>query len=92
MRSEASSRESGCINSITGFPISAAGLVAPAEAGGYESKVLDQIVINLAVPNNLSFTGPIYPRVLLTDTIEATTVGNTILLSKGRYCASSIFR
>jgi len=61
----------------------AAGLVAPAEAGGYESKVLDQIVINLAVPNNLSFTGPIYPRVLLTDTIEATTVGNTILLSKG---------
>ena len=61
----------------------AAGLVAPTEADGFESKVLDQIVINLAVPNNLAFTGPIHPRVLLTDTIEATTVGNSILLSRG---------
>jgi len=61
----------------------AAGLVAPEEAGGFENKVLDQIVINLAVPNNLAFTGQIHPRVLLTDTIEATTVGNTILMSRG---------
>jgi len=60
-----------------------AGLVAPLTPGGYENKVLDQIVINLVVPNNLAFTDQVHCRVLLTDTIEATTVGNTILLSKG---------
>jgi hypothetical protein len=60
-----------------------AGLVAPLDPGGYEQKILDQIVINLIVPNNLAFTDQIHCRVLLTDTIEATTVGNTILLSKG---------
>ncbi len=60
-----------------------AGLVAPLTQGGYEQKVLDQIVINLVVPNNLAFTDQIKCRVLLTDTVEATTVGNTILLSKG---------
>jgi len=60
-----------------------AGLVAPLDTGGYENKVLDQIVINLVVPNNLAFTDQIHTRVLLTDTVEATTVGNTILLSKG---------
>ena len=60
-----------------------AGLVAPLNQGGYENKVLDQIVINLVVPNNLAFTDQIHTRVLLTDTIEATTVGNTILVSKG---------
>jgi hypothetical protein len=60
-----------------------AGLVAPLNPGGYENKVLDQIVINLVVPNNLAFTDQIHTRILLTDTIEATTVGNTILISKG---------
>lgn len=60
-----------------------AGLVAPLTPGGYEQKVLDQIVINLVVPNNLAFTDQIHCRVLLTDTVEATTVGNTILVSKG---------
>lgn len=60
-----------------------AGLVAPLTPGGYETQVLDQIVINLAVPNNLAFSTPVHCRVLLTDTIEATTVGNTILISKG---------
>jgi hypothetical protein len=60
-----------------------AGLVAPLNPGGYENKVLDQIVINLVVPNNLAFTDQLHTRVLLTDTIEATTVGNTILISKG---------
>jgi hypothetical protein len=60
-----------------------AGLVAPLNPGGYENQVLDQIVINLAVPNNLSFTDPVHCRVLLTTTIEATTIGNTILISKG---------
>jgi hypothetical protein len=60
-----------------------AGLVAPLTPGGYESTVLDQIVINLAVPNNLAFTDPVHCRVLLSSTIETTTVGNTILISKG---------
>jgi len=60
-----------------------AGLVAPIDQGGYENKVLDQIVVNLIVPNNLAFTDQVHTRVLLTDTIEATTVGNTILLSRG---------
>jgi hypothetical protein len=60
-----------------------AGLVAPLTAGGYETTVLDQIVINLAVPNNLAFTDPVHCRILLSTTIESTTVGNTILISKG---------
>lgn len=62
-----------------------AGLVAPlnADPNGYEHKILDQIVINPQVPNNLAFTDQIHTRVLLTDTIETTTVGNTILISKG---------
>ncbi|HUX44266.1 MAG TPA: hypothetical protein VMV57_05910 [Terracidiphilus sp.] len=60
-----------------------AGLLAPLTPGGYEQKVLDQIVINLAVPNNLAFSSPVHCRVLLMNTIEATSVGNTILISKG---------
>ena len=60
-----------------------AGLVAPLTPGGYENTVLDQIVINLQVPNNLAFTEPVHTRILLTTTVEATTVGNTILISKG---------
>lgn len=60
-----------------------AGLVAPVTPGGYETQVLDQIVVNLAVPNNLEFSTPVHCRVMLTDTIETTTVGNTILISKG---------
>lgn len=59
------------------------GLVAPLTPNGYETQVLDQIVTNLSVPNNLAFSYPVHCRVLLTDTIEATTVGNTILISKG---------
>jgi hypothetical protein len=60
-----------------------AGLVAPLTPGGYENSVLDQIVINLQVPNNLAFTDQVHTRILLTTTIEATTVGNTIVISKG---------
>ena len=60
-----------------------AGLVAPLTPNGYEQTVLEQIVTNLAVPNNLAFTSPIHCRVLLTDTVETNTVGNTILISKG---------
>jgi hypothetical protein len=60
-----------------------AGLVAPLTPKGYETTVLDQIVTNLAVPSKLTFTSPVHCRVLLTDTIETTTVGNTLLVSKG---------
>jgi hypothetical protein len=60
-----------------------AGLVAPITEGGYEQKVLDQIVTNLAVPSNLTFTEPVRCRVMLMTTVEATTAGNTILISKG---------
>jgi hypothetical protein len=60
-----------------------AGLIAPITQGGYEQKILDQIAVNLIVPNNLAFTEQVRCRVLLMDTVEATTVGNTILLSKG---------
>jgi hypothetical protein len=60
-----------------------AGLVAPLDPGGYENKVLDQIVVNLVVPNNLAFTDQLHTRILLSTTVETTTVGNTILISKG---------
>jgi hypothetical protein len=60
-----------------------AGLVAPLTPNGYEQTVLEQIVTNLAVPNNLAFSSPVHCRVILSDTVEATTVGNTILVSKG---------
>ena len=57
-----------------------AGILAPHSS--FDS-VLDQIVINLSVPNDLTFTEPVHCRVILTTPIEATTVGNTILISKG---------
>ena len=60
-----------------------AGLVAPLTQGGYETTILDQIVVNLVVPNNIPLSDPVHCRVLLTTTVEATTVGNTILISKG---------
>lgn len=57
-----------------------AGVLAPR---GSMDKILDQIVTNLAVPNDLAFTEPLQCRIMLTTPIEATTVGNTILVSKG---------
>jgi hypothetical protein len=60
-----------------------AGLVAPLTPNGFETTVLDQIVTNLVVPNNIALTSPVHCRVLLTNTVESTTVGNTILISKG---------
>jgi hypothetical protein len=60
-----------------------AGLVAPLTPNGFEQTVLDQIVTNLVVPNNIQLSLPVHCRIMLTDTIETTTVGNTILLSKG---------
>jgi len=60
-----------------------AGLVAPLSPNGFEQTVLDQIVTNLVVPNNIALSMPVHCRIMLTDTVETTTVGNTILLSKG---------
>lgn len=60
-----------------------AGLVAPLTPNGFEQTVLDQIVTNLVVPNNVQLSFPVHCRIMLTDTIETTTVGNTILVSKG---------
>jgi hypothetical protein len=60
-----------------------AGLVAPLTPNGFETTVLDQIVTNLVVPNNIALSLPVHCRIMLTDTIETTTVGNTILVSKG---------
>ena len=57
-----------------------AGLLAPPSDF---DKTLEQIVTNLEVPNNLNFPDPVHCRILLTTTVEATTIGNTILLSKG---------
>jgi hypothetical protein len=57
-----------------------AGILAPRSS--FDS-ILDQIVVNLSVPNDLAFPEPVNCRVLLTTPIEATTVGNTILISKG---------
>lgn len=57
-----------------------AGLLA--EPGSFE-KVLDQIVTNLAVPSDLTFSRPVNVRILLTLPVEATVIDHTILLSKG---------
>lgn len=57
-----------------------AGLVAPQ---GDFDKILEQITTNLVIPNNLNFSSPVHCRILTTSTLEATTIGNTILISKG---------
>jgi hypothetical protein len=57
-----------------------AGILAPHSSF---DGVLDQIVVNLSVPSDLAFRELVHCRVLLTTPIEATTVGNTILISKG---------
>ncbi len=57
-----------------------AGLLAPE--GDFEKR-LDQIVINLAVPNKIDLSHPIHCRVLLTTPLETASLGNTILISKG---------
>jgi len=60
-----------------------AGLVAPLTPNGFETTVLEQIVTNLVVPNSIPLPSPIHCRIMLTNTVESTTVGNTILISKG---------
>jgi hypothetical protein len=57
-----------------------AGLLAPPSDF---DKIMEQVVVNLSIPNNLNFPDPVHCRILLTTTVEATTIGNTILVSKG---------
>jgi len=52
-------------------------------ATGEVEKVLDQIVTNLIVTNKLVLGRPVHCRVLLTSPLEAFTVGNTIVVSRG---------
>lgn len=57
-----------------------AGLV---DVPGTFDPVLEQIANNIILQNDLVFPEPVHCRVLLTSTIEATTAGYTVLLSKG---------
>lgn len=56
------------------------GLVAPP---GSVDKALDQVVNNLEVPNNLDIEPEVRCRVLLTSTLEAFTIGHTIVITRG---------
>jgi len=46
-------------------------------------KVLETVANNLAIGGKLELAGPVHCRVILTSSLESTTVGNTILVSKG---------
>jgi len=56
------------------------GVIAPDSS---IDAVLQQIATNIMVPNDISFSSPIHCRVILTSPLEATTAGDTILISKG---------
>jgi hypothetical protein len=56
------------------------GLMAPR---GEVDKVLDTVVNNLEVTNNLDIDPEIRCRVLMTTTLESSTLGHTIVLSRG---------
>jgi hypothetical protein len=56
------------------------GLMAPA---GEVDKVLETVVNNLEVTNNLDVQPEIRCRVVMTSTLEAFSVGHTIVLSRG---------
>ena len=56
------------------------GLIAPP---GPVDKALDQVVNNLEVPNNLDIEPEVRCRVLLTSTLEAFTIGHTIVVTRG---------
>lgn len=56
------------------------GLLAPK---GEVDTVLDTVVNNLLVTNNLNIEPEVRSRVLLTSTLEAFTLGHTIILSRG---------
>jgi hypothetical protein len=57
-----------------------AGVLAPA---GPVDKILYTIVNNLEVSNNLDIEPDIQCRVLLTSTLEAFTIGHTVVVSRG---------
>ena len=67
--------ETNILNRLT-----SAGVVAPPSKF---DAVLEQIATNIMVPNNINFSSPIHCRIILTAPLEATTAGDTILLSKG---------
>src|SRR5260370_28000741 len=50
---------------------------------GEVEKMLDQVVTNLIVTNKLVLGQPVHCRVLLTTPLEAFTVGNTVVVSRG---------
>jgi hypothetical protein len=50
---------------------------------GEVEKKLDQVVMNLIVTNTLVLPEPVHCRVLLTTPLEAFTVGNVIMVSRG---------
>lgn len=56
------------------------GLIAPP---GPVDKVMDTVVNNLEVTNNLDIEPEVRCRVLLTSTLEAFTIGHTIVLTRG---------
>jgi hypothetical protein len=56
------------------------GLLAPA---GEVDKVLETVVNNLEVTNNLDIQPEVRCRVVMTTTLEAFTIGHTIVLSRG---------
>ena len=57
-----------------------AGLLAPR---GDVDKVLETVVNNLVVTNNLDLGRPVHVRVMLTSPLETSSVGNTIIISRG---------
>ncbi|HEV2616432.1 MAG TPA: M48 family metalloprotease [Candidatus Acidoferrales bacterium] len=56
------------------------GLLAPS---GPVDKVMDTVVNNMEVTNNLDVEPEVRCRVLLTSTLEAFTIGHTIVVSRG---------
>jgi len=56
------------------------GIVAPP---GPVDKVMDTVVNNLEVTNNLDIEPSVRCRVMLTSTLEAFTIGHTIVLTRG---------
>lgn len=64
-----------------------AGLIAPFNPVGVETAFLNRLLANLEGENRFALDRDIHFRILLTDTIEVATIGNTILISKGLFDA-----
>jgi hypothetical protein len=60
--------------------LTSAGLLAPA---GEVDQILGTVINNLQVTNNLNIQPDVRARVLLTSTLEAFTIGHTVILSRG---------